>query len=137
MVLSRTSTYALRILIQLSREEDKIVSAQSLHDLLGIKKQYLRRLLTNLAGYGFIKSSLGCNGGYMFARRPEDIFIYEVIEAIEGPDVFEGCLLGVVNCKQSPQCALHSIWTETREKMLNTLRETTVATLKPTEYSAT
>jgi Rrf2 family protein len=106
------------------------VSAMTLHDILGIKKQYLRRLLTDLVKHGFIRSSRGRHGGFEFARDPGQIYIYEVIDAIEGFSSFEECLLGVKDCNQSPQCAMHSIWADTREMMLRTFRSTTLSALK-------
>lgn len=107
-----------------------MVSAHTLHEILGIRKQYLRRLLTDLARYGFIKSSRGRNGGFEFARDPGKVYIYEVIDAIEGFSSFEGCLLGVKDCNQSPRCAMHSAWADAKEMMLRTFRTTTLSALK-------
>jgi Rrf2 family transcriptional regulator, iron-sulfur cluster assembly transcription factor len=130
MIISSTTGYALRILIQMVQDKQKIVSANTLHEILGIKKQYLRRLLTDLAKKGFVKSSRGPNGGFEFARDPNQIYVYEVIDAIEGFASFEGCLLGVKDCNQSPQCVMHSIWADAREMMLRTFRSTTLSALK-------
>ena len=130
MILNSTTSYALRILIQMAQDKQNMVSANTLHDILGIKKQYLRRLLTDLVKHGFIKSSRGRNGGFEFARDPGQIYIYEVIDAIEGFTSFEGCLLGVKDCNQSPQCAMHSIWADARDMMLHTFRLTTLSALK-------
>jgi Rrf2 family protein len=130
MILTSTTSYALRILIQMAQDKQNMVSAKTLHDILGIKKQYLRRLLTDLVKHGFIKSSRGRNGGFEFARDPGQIYIYEVIDAIEGFKSFEGCLLGVKDCTQSPQCTMHSIWAEARDVMIRTFRSTTLSALK-------
>jgi Rrf2 family protein len=130
MILTSTTSYALRILIQMSQDTQNIVSAKTLHEILGIRKQYLRRLLTDLVKHGFIKSTRGRNGGFEFARDPAQIYIYEVIDAIEGFKSFEGCLLGVKDCTQSPACAMHSIWTDARDMMIHTFRSTTLSVLK-------
>ena len=132
MVLNKTTSYALQILIRMNLENERVISAQYLHDRLGIKRQYLRRLLTDLSKHGFIQSTLGRNGGYVFARRPEKIYVYEVIDAIEGFSSFEGCLLGVKDCRQSPQCVMHGIWEETRTNMLDAFRKTTIAGISST-----
>jgi Rrf2 family transcriptional regulator, iron-sulfur cluster assembly transcription factor len=130
MILSSTTSYALRILIQMAQDKQNIVSAKTLYDILGIKKQYLRRILTDLAKHGFVKSSRGRLGGFEFARDPDQIYIHEVIDAIEGFTSFEGCLLGVKDCNQSPQCAMHAVWADAREMMLRTFRSTTLSALK-------
>jgi Rrf2 family protein len=130
MIFNSTTSYALRILIQMTRDKQNIVSAKTLHDILGIKKQYLRRLLTDLVKYGFIKSSRGRNGGFEFARDPAGIYLFEVIDAIEGFASFEGCLLGVKDCTQTPQCTMHDIWADARDRMIHTFRSTTLSALK-------
>jgi Rrf2 family protein len=130
MILLSTTSYAMRILIQMAQDPQKLVSAKTLHDRLGIKKQYLRRILTDLVKHGFIKSSRGRNGGFEFARDPGRIYLYEVIDAIEGFLSFEGCLLGVKDCSQSPQCTMHSIWADARDRMIHTFRSTTLSALK-------
>jgi Rrf2 family protein len=130
MILTSTTSYALRILINMAQDKHLVVSANTLHEILGIRRQYLRRLLTDLTKHGFIKSSRGRNGGFEFARDPGQIYIYEVIDAIEGFASFEGCLLGVKDCSQSPQCAMHSIWADARDMMIHTFRSTTLSALK-------
>jgi Rrf2 family protein len=130
MILTSTTSYALRILIYMAQDKHLMVSASALHEILGIRRQYLRRLLTDLAKHGFIKSSRGRNGGFEFARDPGRIYIYEVIDAIEGFTSFEGCLLGVKDCKQSPRCAMHSIWADAKDMMIHTFRSTTLSALK-------
>jgi Rrf2 family protein len=129
MILTSTTSYALRILIQMAQDKKNTVSALTLHEILGIKKQYLRRILTDLVKYGFIRSSRGRNGGFELAKDPGQIYIYEVIDAIEGFSSFEGCLLGVKDCTQSPQCAMHAIWADTKDLMLRTFRSTTLSAL--------
>jgi len=114
----------------MAQDKQNIVSAKTLYDMLGIKKQYLRRLLTDLAKHGFVRSSRGRLGGYEFARDPDQIYIYEVIDSIEGFSSFEGCLLGVKDCNQSPQCAMHSVWADARDLMIRTFRSTTLSDLK-------
>jgi Rrf2 family protein len=130
MVLSKTSTYALRILIFMAGENGQIISAHSLYKELGIKKQYLRRLLTDLSKSGLIQSTMGRNGGYVFARDPSTIFIYEVIDAIEGFSGLEGCIFGITDCKQSPQCAMHNTWVSAREDLIRVFRTTSLISLK-------
>jgi Rrf2 family transcriptional regulator, iron-sulfur cluster assembly transcription factor len=130
MVLSKTSTYALRILIFMAGESGQNISASSLYKELGIKKQYLRRLLTDLSKSGLIQSTMGRNGGYVFSRDPASIYIYEVIDAIEGFSSFEGCIFGITDCKQSPQCAMHNTWANARDDLVRVFRNTSLVNLK-------
>jgi DNA-binding IscR family transcriptional regulator len=35
-----------------------------------------------------------------------------------------------MDCKQSPQCAMHRVWEETRTNMLHVFRNTTIASIR-------
>lgn len=130
MILAKTTSYALRILIFMASMEDELISAQSLHDSLKIRKQYLRHILTNLSKNGFIKSSRGRNGGYEFARSPKKIFVSEIIDAIEGFESFDACILGEPDCTRAEFCEMHIIWAELKTKMVSTFKTTSLHNLK-------
>lgn len=108
MKLSNTSEYALRILIYMGKDVQRMYSAKQLVEALKISDKYLRRLMTDLTKSGIISSIQGRDGGYMIAKKPEEIKLADIIEAIEGMDKYTGCLLGFENCSDENPCALHS-----------------------------
>jgi Rrf2 family protein len=108
MKLSNTSEYALRILIYMGKDVQRMYSAKQLVEALKISDKYLRRLMTDLTKSGIVSSIQGRDGGYMIAKKPEEIKLADIIEAIEGMDKYTGCLLGFENCSDENPCALHS-----------------------------
>lgn len=108
MKLSNTSEYALRILIYMGKDVQRLYSAKQLVEALHISDKYLRRLMTDLTKSGIISSIQGRDGGYLIAKKPEEIKLADIIEAIEGMDKYTGCLLGFENCSDENPCALHS-----------------------------
>ena len=48
-------------------------------------ERFLLQILRNLVAHGILESTRGVDGGYTLERRPEDISLLEVIEAIDGP----------------------------------------------------
>lgn len=108
MKLSNTSEYALRILIYMGKDVQRMYSAKQLVEALHISDKYLRRLMTDLTKSGIISSIQGRDGGYLIAKKPEEIKLADIIEAIEGMDKYTGCLLGFENCSDENPCALHS-----------------------------
>jgi Rrf2 family protein len=48
-------------------------------------ERFLLQILRNLVTHGILRSTRGVDGGYALTRRPEDISLLDVIEAIEGP----------------------------------------------------
>ncbi|HEY5591330.1 MAG TPA: Rrf2 family transcriptional regulator [Paludibacter sp.] len=108
MKLSNTSEYALRILIYMGKDVQRLYSAKQLVEELHISDKYLRRLMTDLTKSGIISSIQGRDGGYLIAKKPEEIKLADIIEAIEGMDKYTGCLLGFENCSDENPCALHT-----------------------------
>jgi Rrf2 family protein len=107
-----------------------IYSAEYLYNELKIPRRYLRRLLTELSKLGFIKSSSGRSGGFVFAKDLSEINFLTIINAMEGPEAFSTCLLGFSCCIVDKPCVMHNAWTEARSKMIETLMKTTFADLK-------
>ena len=130
MVLSRTTSYALRILITMASMEGVAVKAKLLQEKLEIPNRYLRRLLTDLTNQGLIQSIQGRNGGYLIARGLDEIFLTEIIDAVEGIESLDFCILGVQECNLTEKCAMHDLWEEVKTKMLTTFSTTSLNDLK-------
>jgi len=132
MKLSNTAEYALRILIYMGKDVQRLYSAKQLVEALHISDKYLRRLMTDLTKSGIILSVQGRDGGYVIAKKPEDIKLSDIIEAIEGMDKYTGCLLGFENCSDENPCALHSSLGPIRQEFF---RVFTKKTLNDLDYN--
>lgn len=130
MNFSKTTTYALRVLIFMANNDQIEITAALLSEKLKIQPQYLRRLLTDLAKVGFIQSKKGKNGGFSFAKKLNDIYLSDIIDAVEGINKFETCFLGKDDCDLIVKCAFHNLFNETRIKMIDTLKSNTLNDLK-------
>lgn len=130
MFISKTSEYALRILTYMAFNNETQLSAQNLFEVLQIPKRYLMRLLTDLSKSGFITSTRGRNGGYVFARPLETIYFSEIIDSVEGILAFEACVLGNTFCPVDKPCVMHQMWDEPKRALLETIKTTTLADLK-------
>ena len=126
MNLSKTSKYAFRILGQMAKDEKALYSAQQLHKEIDVPEKYLRRILTSLSKSGFIKSIQGRQGGFTFARDISKINLLEIVESIDGIESINGCILGYESCAFNHSCPMHEIWEETKQKTIDTLKNTTL-----------
>ena len=126
MHLSKTSKYAFRILGHMAKNNKELYSAQQLHKEIDVPERYLRRLLTDLSKSGFIKSIQGRQGGFAFARDISKIFLIEIVDAIDGVDSLRGCVLGYESCAFDYSCPMHNIWEETKQKVIDTLSNTSL-----------
>jgi Rrf2 family transcriptional regulator, iron-sulfur cluster assembly transcription factor len=130
MILNKTTRYALTILGFMATRDEEMYSAEYLYEQLNIPRRYLRRLLTDLSGHGFIRSIKGRHGGFIFAKPPEKISFLNIIDVMEEPGAMETCLLGFSCCIVDKPCAMHDQWIDARSKMTDTLTNTTLADLR-------
>jgi Rrf2 family protein len=126
MNFSKTSKYALRILGHMAKNEKALHSAQQLHKEIDVPEKYLRRLLTDLSKSGFIKSIQGRNGGFAFSRDISQIYLSEIVDAVDGLDSVSGCILGYETCAFNHKCPMHEIWEETKKNVIQTLSRTSL-----------
>ena len=124
MKLSKTSEYALRILIFMAKEPEQLYTAKQLVEELNVSDKYLRRLMTDLSKSGFIRSVQGRDGGYMFIKNTSEIVLFDVIDSVEGMDKLNGCVLGFDQCSCTNPCAMHDTWQHVRAQLNKVLRET-------------
>lgn len=129
MTFSKTTEYAIRILAYMATDYEKLYSAKSIIEKLKIPNKYMRRIMTNLSKSNFILSIQGRDGGYKFLKSPENIYLSEIIESVDGMDKYMGCVLGFNECSPEKSCAMHSSWVGTRDNLFNTLTKTNLSSL--------
>ena len=83
MLLTRASEYALLSLDKI-RKSDKPIGAELLANELNIPKSFLAKIMQSLAKRGILQSRKGAHGGFVMAKKLEDITLYSVIMAAEG-----------------------------------------------------
>lgn len=130
MKLSKTSEYALRVLSYMINSELQVFSAKHLVEVLDVPNKYLRRLMTDMSKSGFIKSLQGREGGYVFAKNADKIFLADVIDAVEGINKYTGCILGHKHCSDTNPCSLHETYVPIRDNDLDFFSKTNLLMLK-------
>jgi len=109
--------------------QDTMMSASVLNKKLGIPYPYLRQILSNLSKSGFIKSIRGRNGGFIFSKSTDKISIADILEATDGLETLNRCILGFNQCPFDNQCAMHNTWEQTRNSIIKILKETSLNNL--------
>ncbi|MBX0359533.1 Rrf2 family transcriptional regulator [Halobacillus sp. Nhm2S1] len=83
---ARWFSMALKALIVLAENESRCPSGK-LAEKLESQSVYLRKILTHLVKAGIISAKEGRDGGYTLGKKPEDIMLSEVYEAIRAETV--------------------------------------------------
>jgi Rrf2 family cysteine metabolism transcriptional repressor len=84
--LSVKVDYACRVLAQLARHygEGQLAHIEELAKIEAVPANYLVQILSELRNGGLITSRRGKQGGYVLARPPEKITLYDIVKLIEG-----------------------------------------------------
>src|ERR1700680_2225111 len=86
MKLSRTVAYAIHATLQLAQSKSGVpVPCSRLATEGHMPERFLLQILRHLVTHGILHSTRGVDGGYALERKPEEISLLDVIEAIDGP----------------------------------------------------
>jgi len=82
-----------------------------------------------LATAGFVEAVLGKQGGYQIKGKLTEIFLYQIIEVVEGLDDYDRCILGFSECNDNNPCSMHKFWIKHRQAIKQMLFSTSLADL--------
>lgn len=127
MLLSKSSEYALRLVLYLTFHPAKAftplgqIAAET-----GISFFRLSKVAQVLIKAGILTSYTGPNGGVNLAKSPDRLRLFDVVEALEGPAVFDGCVLGLAGCGEENPCPVHTHWKKAKDVINRIFKEMTV-----------
>ena len=130
MRLSTRGRYGTRLMVDLAQHyADGPISLAEIAKRQDLSAKYLEQLIILLKGAGLILSVRGRRGGYMLARRPEEISVGEIVETLEGKLSVVDCVLEPEQCYRAVDCPTRDIWvgmTEMIKKQLFSLNLGTI-----------
>jgi len=75
MHITRYSDYALRVLIYLAADRERLTTIQVIADSYGISKSHLMKVVNQLNKLGYVTAIRGKNGGLRLGQDPVNINI--------------------------------------------------------------
>lgn len=128
MKLSRECRYALVGLTTLaSKSPGTVMGAAALSEEAGLPPPFMAKILQQLAKRGVLISYRVSPRGYVLARPADEITVREVLEAIDGDDLFQRCVFCRETCNADSPCALHDAWAPVMQQTVNTFSRMTIA----------
>jgi Rrf2 family iron-sulfur cluster assembly transcriptional regulator len=88
---------------------------------------YLEQIFGRLRRAGLIASARGAGGGYRLSRRPCDIPVGEIIDAVDEPICATRCANVTPGCVGGERCRTHDLWDELGEQIRLFLHHTSLA----------
>lgn len=131
VIFSKTCELGLQAVLFLSiKKEKRIFTASEVSKELKVPKEYVSKVMQILTDSGIIGSKKGKNGGFYLAKSPSSIKLIDIVEAIDGFEIFNNCVLGFPGCSNENPCPVHDKWGKLRDEAYKMLSSETLEQLK-------
>jgi Rrf2 family protein len=118
MKLTKETEYALECLAWLAkRPEGAVIAAADLADTVGTSAGFMSKILQRLSGANVVRGHRGNPRGYSLARPADRISVRDVVESLEGDNIFERCIFWPEPCSKANSCPLHDVWKRVRPQV--------------------
>jgi Rrf2 family transcriptional regulator, iron-sulfur cluster assembly transcription factor len=130
IIFSRHCEYALQAVVYLALQKDgERTSIKDLTKALGIPYHFLAKILQDLSRKGLLASLKGPGGGFSLGMPASDITLFHIVEAIDGVELTQKCVMGFPECSGKHPCAVHENWALLRDGIYSMLVSKNVAQL--------
>ncbi len=121
MRLTTKGRYAVTAMLDLAlHSQQGPVSLSDISQRQDISLSYLEQLFSKLRKNALVQSVRGPGGGYQLARTEEQIFIAEVVDAVN-ESVDATLCQGDNNCYHGETCLTHHLWDDLSREIHNFL----------------
>jgi Rrf2 family protein len=130
MIYSRSAEYALHAFAHLGTlAPGDSALAKDIATEAGMPQPFLAHILQVLARSGLLVSTKGPGGGFRLRIPAQEITLMRIVEAIDGPGRYRGCVAGIATCDKKALCGMHDSFDPVRSRIIDYLEGTSVADL--------
>ena len=129
MRLALSTDYALRLLMLLGLEPDRLVTIEEVAARFCISRNHLMKVAYQLGQADYLETVRGRNGGLRLGKAPDHIVVGEVVRTMEPDFAVVECENPTGYCKIAPLCVLRSAMREAVRAFLTKLDEYTLEDL--------
>ena len=125
MLYSKSSEYAIQAMVYLAeaKSEKPVMTAKIAKDY-NIPYQFLAKIVQTLVKHRLIKATRGRTGGINLYQDAENIYLYQIVDAVDGPPPEEEqCVIGLDLCSDATPCPLHHTWKPIKESIRKMLAD--------------
>lgn len=127
MKMSTKGRYGIKAMLELALVYDvSTISVRSIAEKQNISELYLEQIFSILKKAELIKSIRGAKGGYSLSKKPEEITIKNIMDALEGPISISNCIEKDARCDNLDKCATRVLWTKIRDAIDNIFSSVTL-----------
>lgn len=131
-MLSNSCRYGIRAVIYLASQpvsKDKI-GIKKISTDLNLPTPFLAKILQLLAKQKILSSSKGPHGGFSILKDPRKITLIDIVNAIDGHDIFTNCVMHNGSCHgkelEEKHCPLHNDYEKSRKELIKLFSNRTI-----------
>ena len=129
MRLTTKGRYAVTAMLDLSLHGNTgPISLADISKRQEISLSYLEQLFSKLRQHQLVSSVRGPGGGYRLSRDSADIYVAQIIDAVNESIDATSCK-GAGNCKNGKVCLTHNLWADLSEQIHHFLSGISLASL--------
>lgn len=127
-MFSASCHYALQAMfyIALHSSKERNVDLGEIAEEKSIPKHFLSKILQMLVKHKLLLSMRGPSGGFRLNRDPNDITLLEIVEIIDGLEIFDQCGIEYKPCDASNPCPIHDEYSTHRECVYDLFKRKTL-----------
>ena len=131
MKISYRADYALKAVLDLCFHsgDGNVVPVADIAKRQDIPLKFLEQILLILKKSGYVHSKTGKSGGFLLAKRPDQITPGEIIRIVEGPIEPIACAVPgkKSGCAEEERCAFQEVWLKVAEAVSSVVDAATFA----------
>lgn len=127
-MFSKACEYGIRAMIyiaQQSRQGERI-GLKEIAQGIDSPEAFMAKIMQALSRQGLVQSVKGPHGGFYMDSKASKVTLAEVVRAIDGDQLFNGCGLGLHECNEKKPCPIHDEFKLIRNKIKSLLETTQV-----------
>lgn len=123
MIFSKTCEYAIRAMIFIAQKSKlgRRVGIKEIAEAIDAPEHFMAKILQELCRRGLLQSLKGPTGGFYQEEKKSSCSLADIVKAIDGDQLFNGCGLGLKNCSEARPCPIHDRFKILREEIYNML----------------
>ncbi len=131
VIFSKKCEYGLQAILYIATHPmGEAIPAEKISQTLKIPREFVSKILQDLRTSGLICSQKGKSGGFCLGKDPSKIKLIDIVEALDGLEMFNSCVLGFPACSPEAPCPVHNKWGTLRDQAYQMLKAETLDQLK-------
>ena len=125
-IIKRDTDYAIRGLLYLARTCNDVVSCAELAEACDMPKTFAHKIFKKMVNTGILTSRTGRTGGFQLAKKSKQVFLHDIVEAVQGPVSVSSCVLDANACENRGKCPLSAQWRKLQRRITAFLDDTSL-----------